>query len=249
MRPRLPPVWARPVPPPALACCAVLFVFVHDELNDAYLEANLTYPRTRRRDRHPRVLLPRASVEVLGAYPLSKYDWIGVGYETEVDGDNEDENKEGKEVTEDANAKRAQKGQQGKDSKKDDGNKPDHSKIYRSPAPTEPTAALVRQLHLDPTYGSTFIQNELLTHGISQAVTVPSLEVIYLRLSKLTPWLEEVSKTMGMRRRAGPTGEELARDVGRRGLMGCREWYVGVGRETWEERYEEMREMHGLWTQ
>ncbi|KZT55393.1 hypothetical protein CALCODRAFT_510176 [Calocera cornea HHB12733] len=137
--------------------------------------------------------------------------------------------------------------QEGKDGKKDDGKKLDHSRITRPPAPTEPTIALVRHFHLDAPYCPTFIQNDLLAHGLSQAFAgAPSLETAYFRVSKLTPWLEEVSKTMGMRRRAGPTGEELAKDVGRRGLMGWREWYVGVGREKWEERYEEMREMHGL---
>ncbi|KZT55389.1 hypothetical protein CALCODRAFT_472331 [Calocera cornea HHB12733] len=215
------PAWTWLMPLPALASCAVPFLFAIDWLNRAYFE-----------DLTRRVLAQEDTVDIPAYYsraPGSGF-WVLI-YKGNPIGL----------VAKDA------KGKKGKDGKKDDGKKLDHSRIAHPPAPTAPTVALVRHFHLDAPYRPTFIQNDLLAHGLSQAfAAAPSLETAYFRVSKLTPWLEEVSKTMGMRRRAGPTGEELAKDVGRRGLMGWREWYVGVGREKWEERYEEMREMHGL---
>ncbi|KZO92523.1 hypothetical protein CALVIDRAFT_504349, partial [Calocera viscosa TUFC12733] len=41
--------------------------------------------------------------------------------------------------------------------------------LGRVPPPTEPTIALVRHFHMDAPYRPTFIQNDLLAHGLSKA--------------------------------------------------------------------------------
>ncbi|KZO92518.1 hypothetical protein CALVIDRAFT_567373 [Calocera viscosa TUFC12733] len=141
-----------------------------------------------------------------------------------------------------------EKGRKDAKGEKEEKKKLDPTKLGRVPPPTEPTIALVRHFHMDAPYPPTFIQNDLLAHGLSKAFAIPSVHTAYFRVSKLTPWLEEVSKTMGMKKCPGPLGEELAPEVkgSRRGVQGWREWWVGVGREEWEKRYEEMRELHGL---
>ncbi|KZO97448.1 hypothetical protein CALVIDRAFT_526626 [Calocera viscosa TUFC12733] len=143
------------------------------------------------------------------------------------------EKEEIKEKGKEQKGKKGRKDSNGEEEKK----KLDPTKLARVPPPTEPTIALVRHFHMDAPYRPPLIQNDLLSHGVSKAFAVPSVHTAYFLVSKLTPWLEEVSKTMGMRKCPGPLGEELAPEVkgSRRGVQGWREWWVGVGRAEWEK--------------
>ncbi|EJT97185.1 hypothetical protein DACRYDRAFT_25297 [Dacryopinax primogenitus] len=263
------PLWTWLMPLPALASCAVPILFVIDWLNRAVFE-HLTRLSLSREDTlditsyYNNPSSPGTAFWVL----IYKNNPIGVAATdafkpTEELRGLDDILKEAEAEVEKEHgkgpAKKPAKTKAEKEAQKEEHDKREaetrekvQNKIASLSTASKPkqssNCVYVRHFHLDAPYRATFIQNDLFAHALAHAFTSEAgVEKAYLRISRLTPWLAEVSRTMGMQKCAGPEGSiDLEKDSIGRGPQRWKEYWVGVGRKDWEKRFEEIRELHGL---